>query len=238
MPGISIKLMIGMHAILLIRKIRKTQPKLKLNLFKEMVIIQRRKYGFLTLVRGGIGIGKVERKSLHMIIDYNKTHKGSQVLVGEAVLRAVELESKTKGPRIIADCDLLEYLGQSKRIFCSAKDIGDNYIELLWPAAGCFHFQNENLDYKFIEGIGQILTSAIKLWQAYATKPFAEHYWSFVLLVLRSAMKYIPANEDEYNQLKGIIKEHFVNSGLGGLCDFIFSALPETEVNWEEERKK
>jgi len=143
-----------------------------------------------TVFRGGIAIGEAEVIELSGIVS-NKPKKITN-LAGEAVVKAVSLEQKVKGPRIVFEKDLYDKLDPSTKIYTSETEIKDIY-ELLWP---CFIYNlEEGYVYMAIGEFYRLFLPALNLWKAYNHTPFSEHYFKFVELVVSGTLKVFDALE-------------------------------------------
>jgi hypothetical protein len=140
-----------------------------------------------TLFRGGIAWGEAIPIELMGIVK-NKPQKIAN-LAGKAVVRAVGLESKIKGPRIVFEKDLYERLNPQTKVYVIETEVKGLY-ELLWPA---FHYIPTN-GASEINRFYELFTPSVNLWQAYNHTPFSEHYFKFVELVVIGTIKIFEAN--------------------------------------------
>jgi len=155
-----------------------------------------------TLFRGGIALGEAIPTELMGIVN-NKPQKITN-LAGKAIVRAVGLESKIKGPRIVFEKDLFDKLDASTKVYTIETEVKGLY-ELLWTG------------FKYIPSNGQseinnfykLFLPAVNLWKAYNHTPFSEHYFKFVELVVTGTLKVFDENgykDIAINKVKEIIK--------------------------------
>ena len=109
-------------------------------------------------------------------------------LAGKAVVKAVGLESKIKGPRVVFEKDLYDKLDDATKIYVLETEVKGLY-ELLWTG---FHYipangQNE------INSFYELFLPAVNLWKAYNHTPFSEHYFKFIELVVTGILKVFDA---------------------------------------------
>lgn len=141
--------------------------------------INRETKWYPVLFRGGISYGEVLYDSAISIIDeeVKQTHN----VIGKAVVSAVSLEKKGKGPKLFIDDNFYHQLDEENKKFVSIDEGGNKYY--LWPAR---HFIYENnLDSIFTD-FREFMDAAISLWKAYKERGFGEHYFEFMKLVMES----------------------------------------------------
>ena len=140
-----------------------------------------------TLFRGGIAFGEAIPIELTGIVKNKETKIAN--LAGKAVVKAVQLESKIKGPRIIFEKDLFEKLDVPTKVYVSETEV-KGYYELLWP--GFLYIpSNGALE---ITSFSDLFLPAVNLWKAYNHTPYSEHYFKFVELVVTGTLKVFDAN--------------------------------------------
>lgn len=146
-----------------------------------------------TLFRGGIAFGEV--KPIELLGIVNGSPQIIANLAGKAVVKAVNHESKVKGPRIVFEKDLFNELDKSTKIYVNEIE-GKGLYELLWPA-----FYYDTLNMKFdVNEFYELFLPAVNLWKANNHTPHSEQYFNFVELVVTSTLKIFDANG-----LKGIV---------------------------------
>lgn len=160
-----------------------------------------------TIFRGGIAYGEVFPIDLWSIA--NKNPEKRQNVAGKAVVRAVELEGKVKGPRIIFDADLLTYIDKQVRSRYVRKIVNSDYCEILWPAIKYIP-QNGFQDAQFFH---EMFTCAINLWKGYNHTPYSEHYFCFIELIVASTLQFFEAIGYKEEALE-MVKEAIKNKGL------------------------
>jgi hypothetical protein len=110
-------------------------------------------------------------------------------LAGKAVVRAVGLESKIKGPRIVFEKDLYDKLDDSTKVYTAETEIKGLY-ELLWPA---FLYIPTN-GHSEINDFYKLFLPAVNLWKANNHSSVSEHYFKFVELVVTGTIKIFEAH--------------------------------------------
>lgn len=147
------------------------------------------------LFRGGVAFGKCLALHLPMIADSRSgTCRG---LVGSAVVEAVKLEGKTKGPRVLCSAKIKEkvagnaanYIGPS---LCGEEDC----VELYWPMASLEDTSN------MADAINNHLRQWLKgLWNLYLhfsdNDHVRVHYEMYLRLVVASALQKYPKGKEE-----------------------------------------
>lgn len=177
-----------------------SNPTKVVHKFKDNTILEENWYP--ALFRGGIAVGEVIPIELMGIVK-NKPQKIAN-LVGKAVVRAVGLESKIKGPRIVFEKELFDNLDDQTKVYTAETEVKELY-ELLWTG------------FKYIPSNGQtevnsfyeLFLPAVNLWKAYNHTPFSEHYFKFVELVVTGTLKVFDANGHKdfaVNKVKELIK--------------------------------
>lgn len=160
-----------------------------------------------TIFRGGIAYGEVFPIDLLSIA--NKIPKKRQNVAGKAVVRAVELEGKVKGPRIIFDASLLIHIDKQVKNRFVRKIKNSDYCEILWPAIKYIP-QNGFQDAQFFH---EMFACAINLWKGYNHTPYSEHYFCFIELIVASTLQFFEAIGYKEEALK-MVKEAINNKGL------------------------
>lgn len=160
-----------------------------------------------TIFRGGMAYGEVLPIDLWGIIDNNPEKR--KTVAGKAVVRAVELESKIKGPRIIFEKNILEHLEKQtiERYIRQIKDT--DFCEILWPAIKYIP-QNGIRD---VHEFHEMFSCAINLWKGYNHTPYSEHYFCFIELIVASTIKYFSSIGYEKDVLD-VVQKAIHNKGL------------------------
>jgi hypothetical protein len=177
-----------------------SNPTKVVHKFKDNTILEETWYP--TLFRGGIALGEAIPIELMGIVK-NKPQKIAN-LAGKAVVRAVGLESKIKGPRIVFEKDLYDKLDATTKAYTAETEIKGLY-ELLWTG---FHYIPSNGQDE-INSFYELFLPAVNLWKAYNHTPFSEHYFKFVELVVTGTLKVFDANGHKdiaISKIKEIIK--------------------------------
>jgi hypothetical protein len=149
-------------------------------------ITQETQNWFPALWRGGLGYGRVEVFGSHGLVD--KTLCALPLLIGEPVLEAVALEkSNRRGPRLFCRPGFKHNIsdGLLQPFFVPAE--GGDCEEFLWT--GCNYNDTGKFEIEF-GTIHELLEPAIALWEAKRGTNVEGHYWAFVLLVVRGALKW------------------------------------------------
>ena len=126
-----------------------------------------------TIFRGGIAYGEVFPIDLWSIA--NKNPEKRENVAGKAVVRAVELEGKVKGPRIIFDASILQSIDEQIRNRYIRKVSNSDYCELLWPA---INYIPQN-GFQDASSFHEMFAGAINLWKGYNHTAYSEHYFLF-----------------------------------------------------------
>ena len=177
-----------------------SDPTKVVHKFKDNTIFEETWYP--TLFRGGIALGEAFPIELLGIVK-NKPQKTAN-LAGKAVVRAVGLESKVKGPRIVFEKDLYDKLDTTTKVYTAETEIKGLY-ELLWTG---FHYIPSNGQDE-INCFYELFLPAVNLWKAYKHTPFSEHYFKFVELVVTGTLKVFESNghrDIAISKIKEIIK--------------------------------
>lgn len=172
------------------------------------------------LFRGGASYG--EAYHLEMSAIHDGEYSRVKSITGKAVVNAVRLEGKVKGPRIIFSGDVYNMLDKNTLYYCRPipEKIDDEnaLYEILWPALA---FIPEN-GYRFeFYKIYDILDAAINLWIPYRNNAeIVKQYESFIELTLASAIQVA----DKYWNIKdhalALLERHMIERNLN-LKDFI-----------------
>lgn len=162
-----------------------SNPTKVIHKFRDNTTLEQTWYP--TLFRGGIAFGEAIPIELMGIVN-NRPQKISN-LAGKAVVKAVGLESKIKGPRIVFEKDLFDRLDDSTKIYTKETEVKGLY-ELLWTG---FHYIPSNGQSE-INDFYELFLPAVNLWKAYNHTPFAEHYFKFVELVVTGTLKVFEIN--------------------------------------------
>jgi hypothetical protein len=179
-----------------------SNPTKVIHKFKDNTIIEENWYP--TLFRGGIALGEAIPIELMGIVN-NKPQKIAN-LAGKAVVRAVGLESKIKGPRIVFEKDFYEQLDEKTKIYVLETEVKGLY-ELLWTA---FKYIPSN-GASEINSCYELFLPALNLWKAYNHTPFSEHYFKFVELVVTGTIKVFEAHGHKdiaVNKITELIKSY------------------------------
>jgi len=158
------------------------------------------------LFRGGIGLGEASPIELVGLVEGKPQTIAN--LAGKGVVKAVSLESKIKGPRIIFEKELFDQLNESTKVYTAETEI-KNYYEILWPG---FNYIPTN-GYSEINDFGKLFLPAVNLWKAYNHTPYSEHYFRFIELVVTGTLKVF----EEMGELEAAIekiKEEIKEQGL------------------------
>jgi hypothetical protein len=174
----------------------------KFNLAKEIITENI----YPSLFRGGIAFGEVVSLQINGIANYN-IHKFAN-LAGKAVVDAVKLEQKVKGPRIVFKKDLVENLNADIIKHIRITEI-DNLYELLWPG---FYYIIENGESEIIK-LMDLLIPAINLWKANSHKSYSEQYFNLIELIVSSTVKLFSDNGFEKIAIDKV-KELFTLQGI------------------------
>ena len=177
-----------------------SNPTKVVHKFKDNTILEENWYP--TLFRGGIALGEAIPIELMGIVK-NKPQKISN-LAGKAVIRAVGLESKIKGPRIVFEKDFFDKLDEDTKVYTEETEVKGLY-ELLWTGFKYIVSNGQNE----INNFDELFLPAVNLWRAYNHSPFSQHYFKFVELAVTGTLKVFDANGHRnvaINKVKEMIK--------------------------------
>lgn len=182
---------------------------------KNRSFVDKKTKWYPVLFRGGISYGEVLYDNAISIIGEEIKHTNN--IVGKAVVNAVNLEKKGKGPKLFIDDDFYHQLDEENKKFVST-DSGENKY-YLWPA--CHFIYENNLDSVFTE-FRDFMNAAINLWKAYKEKAFGAHYFEFMKLVMEAFMYfckcYYPDNIEKVKErLSNYIKNQDVDLAIFNL---------------------
>ena len=181
---------------------------------------------FPTLFRGGVTFGEVVTASVPSV---HRGCRGSVVnLVGPAVIRAVELEASGKGPRLFCDRSFADRLGDPTRRYLA--DAG-HAQEILWPA---YLYIGDSNPERSVLQFPDIFYPAANLWKAFNHTPVAEHYYSFVRLVVHATLRHFEL-EGTTEVVRTRLERFVRDAGLGSkwndlLCSYREGAIPTRDA--------
>jgi len=179
-----------------------TTTKVDISADGKVVSREKESNWYPTLFRGGVAFGEAIPIELIGIVK-NRPEKIAN-LAGKAVIKAVGLESKIKGPRIIFEKEYYDKLQMDTKKYVLETEVKGLY-ELLWPAFLYSPSNGETEINKFCE----LFLPAVNLWQAYNHTSFAEHYFKFVELIIMSTIKIFEASghtDTAVNKITDMIK--------------------------------
>jgi len=152
-------------------------------------------YWFPGLFRGGISFGECVPVQINSLV--NSEMRPITNLVGKAVVEAVEIVEgsaevpRLKGPRLICSQSFYEALSDKHERYVVKVDKG---YEVLWPA---FAFiEGNDVKLELINQFGSLFRPAVNLWKAYNHLDVGIHYYTFLKLVVRSALHYFSFNHE------------------------------------------
>lgn len=156
------------------------------------------------LFRGGIAYGEAFPIELYSIID--KKPSKAKVITGKAVVDAVGLESKHKGPRLVFGQDVFDQLNDDARDYCRIIPEASNLYEILWPAL-IYIKQNETFQCEQeMSKMSDLIIPAYNLWKAYNHTQVSSHYFNFIELIIASTIQFF----DKKCQLKEFAKSKII----------------------------
>jgi len=187
-------------------------------------ITMERRNWFPVLWRGGVSFGQFERVGTRGIVDGNRTD--CPLLVGDAVVRAVGMEKPgddealRKGPRLFFDPPAMAAVTDSRLLpyFDPAPGI-PNCMELLWPA---FHLVSGNNPESELLGLHELLEPAVVLWRSKRGTKVELHYFEFIRLICRGALRWATVNGLSQTKARGILSRQLDQFGATNLamCSF------------------
>lgn len=169
------------------------------------------------LFRGGLAYGEAMPIELFSVVD--KKYGKSKVITGEAVVEAVSLESKVKGPRLMFKQALYDQLNDEARIFCRALPENKDLFEILWPAMIFIKQSDVFQNKQEVSKIDDLLTPAYNLWKAYNHTIFSAHYFNFIELIIAATIQYFDKKSNLKDFAKDYIKILIDSKGLTGKID-------------------
>lgn len=172
-----------------------------------------------TLFRGGLCCGEAYPCTV------NNKERGNlgkaSILVGKAVVEAVKLEQKVKGPRLVFDKSLYDKLdSDTKNLYCRPLPEDDHLYEVLWPALSYIKANGHECEWS---NFGSFFRPAVNLWLAHNHTPYSAHYFNFVELVIASAIHFydVAWGQKEWAKEK-IISENDYKRCLDGKLPHLF----------------
>ena len=138
------------------------------------------------LFRGGVAVGDVNRVTLTGIL--NRERIEGHTLMGDAVVKAVGLEKKVKGPRIVFDQEVFNRLNDGARLYCRNLPEDTNFYELLWPGMS-FVLENRSTFQNEFNHFCDLFDPAYNLWSYYKDNKVGIHYERFLELIVASTIK-------------------------------------------------
>lgn len=161
------------------------------------------------LFRGGLAYGEAFPIELYGVLD--KKASREKVITGKAVVDAVKLESRIKGPRLIFGETVYAQLSQDARDYCRMIPEDPNLYEILWPALEYIQQHESFQCEQEISKMTDLLIPAYNLWKAYNHTPFSAQYFNFIELIIASTIQFF----DKKCGLKDFAKskiENWINS--------------------------
>lgn len=140
------------------------------------------------LFRGGLAYGEAFPIELLSVID--KKSAKSKVLTGSAVVDAVRLESKVKGPRLLFRKDVFDQLDGDAKVYCRILPEENGLFEILWPALIFIKQNEESQDMGELSKMYELIVPAFNLWKAYNHTLFSAHYFNFIELIVAATIQW------------------------------------------------
>ncbi len=140
------------------------------------------------LFRGGLSYGEAFPIDLFNI--NNKTFQKSKVITGKAVVEAVALESKVKGPRLIFSTTVFDQLEHDANDYCRAIPEDNGFYEILWPAMKFITQNNRFLNKQEFDRFYDLAKPIYNLLKAYNQTPYSIHYFNFIELIIASTIQF------------------------------------------------
>lgn len=157
------------------------------------------------LFRGGLAYGEAFPVELYGIV--NKQTGKSKIITGTAVVEAVNLEAKVKGPRLIFKKSLFDQLGSDAKDYCRTIPEDRNMYEILWPSLSYIKQNDEFQCKQELSKFDDLFKPAYNLWKAYNHTVFSAHYFCFVELIIASTIQFF----DKKCNLKNYVLEQLNN---------------------------
>ena len=133
------------------------------------------------LWRGGLAAGTVEVVIPTPIGLYNRQQVEIPNLAGPAVVKAVSLEKKGRGPRLFCEAGFKDHFEPALQPFF--RPVTAEVAELLWPAFIYMTGNNPRLEFHEFHTLWH---PAVGLWRSKRGQPSFEHYDEFIRLLIRS----------------------------------------------------
>lgn len=159
-----------------------------INKKSELVVNQGECNYYPALFRGGLAYGEAFPIELFSVIDKNPSK--AKVITGKAVVDAVRLESRVKGPRLVFCQDVFDRLNDDARDYCRLIPENEKLYEILWPALEYIKQKESFQCEQEIHKMPELLNPAYNLWKAYNHTPFSAHYFNFIELIIASTIKF------------------------------------------------
>ncbi len=170
------------------------------------------------LFRGGVAYGDSVPKRVSCIYDNKLEYKHS--LIGEAVVEAVALEGKGRGPRVFCSGKFYESLDDNaKRLVINQFDDeeGKNY-EIIWPAS----FFTENGFYESYYEFDRLFISSRLSWKAFNHKQYGINYYNFLKLIVLSGLHFWGGSPENLASVKRYIEPGLTKACLQNKRDDLF----------------
>lgn len=146
---------------------------------------------FPIMFRGGITVGNDVNFSPEMYIKDGKIKTGINVC-GLSYVKAVKLESTTKGPRLFVDNEFIKNLNDEKKRLIKEVDKTSGISEIIWTY---YLFEaGERSDDKLFNLqsclYNKVLPHVRYIYDYYSTKECKEHYIELIKLLYKGAIMY------------------------------------------------
>lgn len=168
------------------------------------------------LWRGGLSFGRVELLGTHALADGERIEV--PMLVGAPVVEAVRLEKNSgKGPRLFCAPTFKEHLTDANVLPYFVPVAEKACDEFLWPA---FLFHDHDKPLLELHQTQELLSPAINLWNAKRATNVVDHYFEFVRLIARSAIKWAECH-GVADAGREQLRKQFVALGGGELAEVV-----------------
>lgn len=198
---------------------------IKRNERGEIVLNRETSKWYPALFRGGISFGEVEVILLPSVL--NKTRSLSPALAGKALVDAVMLEKRIKGPRLIFKKDFYDELEpEIQKGYVKKTELEEEGIyEILWPS---FHYIKSNVFNAEIRKFQDLFIPVYNLWKAYKDEQYSMQYLNFLRLIIVSTLRHFDC-KNEFKKAKDFItKELNKKDIIGEIVEYLLDSYDES----------
>jgi hypothetical protein len=154
----------------------------------QTIFEQMPEFNWPLLFRGGISYGECHPGQVTSLL--NGQEGRTTILLGKALIEAVQLEGKAKGngPMLMCSKSFYDSLSREGRKY--VVKVQDHY-EILWPAFRyCGVCADSNVGFRHESEFDEFFEPAIRWWKACNHLEYAGQYYNFIKLIIRSTLRY------------------------------------------------